>query len=93
MSDVQSYALIGLHVLTDTRLSGDEKILYTHIVHLSGVKPCVATNAFFASVFNVSTRTIQRQLEHLRNLGYIRVIPMLTRRVIIPLVPMSEDGE
>lgn len=90
-----SYAIISTAVMFDKQLSFGEKILYTYITALSRKQSCWASNAYFATCFDVSTRTIQNWLEHLRDLGYIRVDfeqkahdGRSKKRVIIPLVAM-----
>lgn len=68
------YAILPADVRYDKRLSGNEKLLYceiTSLTHKEGY--CWATNAYFADIYGVDKRTIQRWLDKLKKHKYIRI--------------------
>lgn len=68
------YAIIPADVRYDTELSANEKLLYSEISALTNkVGYCYATNTYFADLYNVDKRTIQRWIENLAHKGYIIV--------------------
>lgn len=68
------YAIIPANVRYDKRLSPNEKLLYgelTCLTHQDGY--CFATNAYFASLYGVTVRTVQGWLKSLEQCGYINI--------------------
>lgn len=68
------YAIIPAEVRYDTELSANEKLLYGEISALSNKKGhCFASNAYFADLYKVDKRTVQRWLENLDRQGYVLI--------------------
>lgn len=68
------YAIIPAEVRYDTELSANEKLLYGEISALSNkLGYCYAQNTYFAELYSVDKRSIQRWIENLVNRGYIIV--------------------
>jgi hypothetical protein len=68
------YAIIPAEVRYDTELSANEKLLYGEISALSNKEGhCFASNAYFADLYKVDKRTIQRWLENLDRQGYVLI--------------------
>jgi len=79
------YAVIPSDVLTDTRLTDFEKLLFASIASLTNSEGfCFASNAYFVSVFSKSERTIQYAIKHLQELDYIYIYfnPLKNKRFI-----------
>lgn len=75
MDRTPSYiAIISADVRYDSSLTPNAKLLYGEITALSNVKGyCFATNKYFASLYNVSERTITEWVSKLEEKGYISV--------------------
>lgn len=72
MREPSYHAIIPANVRYDNRLSANEKLMYGELTCLSNKYGyCWATNAYFANLYNVSIRTIQRWLENLEKCEYI----------------------
>lgn len=75
--DVQKpnyYAIIPAKIRYDTELTPNEKLLYGEITALSNKEGyCWANNAYFASLYNVSKRSITRWLDKLKRKNYISI--------------------
>ena len=68
------YAIIPADVRYDTELSANEKLLYGEISALCNkLGYCYAQNTYFAELYSVDKRSIQRWIENLVNRGYIIV--------------------
>ncbi len=68
------YAIIPADVRYDTELSANEKLLYGEISALCNkLGYCYAQNTYFAELYSVGKRSIQRWIENLVNRGYIIV--------------------
>jgi hypothetical protein len=68
------YAIIPANVRYDERLKLLSRMLYGEITALSNEKGyCWATNAYFASLYNTSLRTIKSCISELKEYGYINV--------------------
>ena len=68
------YAVLPSRVRYDARLCPNAKLLYAEISALTDVTGyCFASNAYFADLYGLSCRTIQRMLSQLQACGYIRV--------------------
>ena len=66
------YAILPANVRYDTRLNGDEKILYAEITALADQTGyCYAGNQYFVRLYGSTERTIQRWLKHLQECGYV----------------------
>lgn len=68
------YAILPADVRYDKRINGNEKLLYceiTSLTHKEGY--CWASNAYFADIYGVDKRTIQRWLDKLKKNKYIRI--------------------
>lgn len=70
-----NYVIIDSLVLRDSRLNSTDKIVYSLISGLAAtdLNCCVATNNYMANILNISYRTIQAALIHLKKYGYITV--------------------
>lgn len=83
------YAIITADVRYDDRLCANAKLLYAEITALSHARDyCWASNGYFAKLYNVEVRTVQRWIEQLARFGYIkvsRVKETSARRQLIPL--------
>lgn len=91
------YATIPASVRYDKKLKPAEKLLFAEICALTNVTGyCYATNSYFETLFDASTRTVQGWLKHLRDCGFISIVqvggdssePRAERR-ISPLVGMA----
>ena len=72
MSKANYYAVVPYPVLSDSRLTDFEKLLYAVISGLANSKGyCFATNAYFMGFFSKSERTIQYGISKLTKLEYI----------------------
>lgn len=66
------YAIIPARVRYDSNLSANEKLLYGELTALCQVEGfCWASNKYFANLYGVEVRTVQRWIEHLEKQGYI----------------------
>lgn len=70
-----NYVIIDSLVLRDSRLTSTDKIVYSLISGLSAtdLNCCVATNNYMSSILNISRRTIQTSIIHLKKFGYVTV--------------------
>lgn len=68
------YAIIPASVRYDKDLKPMERLLYGEITALCGASGyCWGTNAYFADLYGVSTRTICEWVNHLKAKGYIKI--------------------
>ena len=68
------YSIITADVRYDKSLNASQKLMFSEITTLCNTTgECWASNAYFAELYNVSTRTIPRWLETLRRRGYISI--------------------
>lgn len=66
------YSIIPAMVRYDNTLKANEKLLYGEITSLANATgACWATNAYFAKLYGVSTRTITEWINDLVNKGYL----------------------
>jgi uncharacterized phage protein (TIGR02220 family) len=71
------YSILTANVRYDERLSANEKILFSEITALSGKYGyCAARNGYFSKLYNVSDRSITRWIKHLRELEYLKYVPI-----------------
>ena len=69
------YAIIPAIIRYDNRLSSTEKLLYGEITALSNkLGYCVATNRYFAELYNLTEATISVSISKLATCGYIDVV-------------------
>jgi len=69
------YAILPADVRYDPNLKDKAKLLYGEISALSNkTGECTATNNYFAKLFHITTKTVSRLIQNLKNSGYIRVI-------------------
>ena len=77
------YAVITAPVRYDPKLSDSEKLLYGEITAFTGKgAECWASTQWFADLYNVDDRTIQRRLFSLVRAGYIKVYKKGRKRYI-----------
>lgn len=95
------YAILTAPVRYDNRLKAAEKILYAEITALSNVEGyCFAGNGYFAELYGVDKRTIQRWLMDLKKYGYVQILSIPDSdgsgadRKITPVMeqPVSENN-
>lgn len=68
------YAIITANVRYDRRLKANEKLIYAEITALSNKYGyCTASNGYFSKVFEYSTRAVSTWINHLKELGYLKV--------------------
>ena len=68
------YAVIPSYVRYCEELKYPERLLYGEITALAGKEGyCFAKNKYFAELYNVSSRTVSRWINHLENLGFVKV--------------------
>ena len=68
------YAIIPAIVRYDNQLNGNAKLLYGELTALANERGyCWATNQYFASLYNVSKRTIISWMKQLEKRKYIKI--------------------
>ena len=68
------YAIIPAYVRYDSELTPNAKLLFGEITALSNeLGYCFATNQYFANLYNVSTVSISKWVNQLKQKGYITV--------------------
>ena len=68
------YSITPATVRYDNRLKANEKLLFGEITALSNVKGyCYSTNKYFSKLYNVATPTVSKWINHLKELGYVKV--------------------
>ena len=68
------YAVIPANIRYDESLPPNAKLLYGEITALCNTEGyCWASNKYFAALYGVTDRTIQRWLEVLNERGYIEI--------------------
>lgn len=68
------YSILTAQVRYDKRLKPIEKLLYSEISALLNMRgECYASNKYFAELYDVSERAVTRYIQHLEELGYIRI--------------------
>ena len=68
------YAIIPAYVRYDSELTPNAKLLFGEITALSNeLGYCFATNQYFANLYNVSTVSISKWVNQLKEKGYILV--------------------
>ena len=68
------YSITPATVRYDGRLKANEKLLFGEITALSNMKGyCYSTNKYFSKLYNVATPTVSKWINHLKELGYVKV--------------------
>ncbi|MDO3393564.1 DnaD domain protein [Ligilactobacillus sp. 110_WCHN] len=68
------YSITPATVRYDNRLKPNEKLLFGEITALSNIKGyCYSTNKYFSKLYDVATPTVSKWINHLKELGYIKV--------------------
>lgn len=75
MTEVPNYyAVVPANVRYDMRLKAAEKLLYAEVTALCNMNgECYASNAYFASLYGVDSRTVRRWISNLGKMGYFRL--------------------
>ena len=69
------YSILPAEVRYDKRLTANEKLLYSEITSLtSKTGECWASNEYFASIYELSIRSITRMIANLKKYGYINIV-------------------
>lgn len=78
MKDKPSYySILTADVRYDEKLSASEKLLFSEITALSNKHGyCTAGNGYFSKLYNVSDRSVTRWIKHLKELGYLKYVPI-----------------
>jgi len=93
------YAIIPADVRYDNDLKGNEKLLYGEITALANKRGyCWAKNSYFAKLYDVNSRTIQRYINTLEKKKYIITQSNSSGRVIVinpttGVTKLSEGGD
>lgn len=87
------YAILPAFVRYDTDLSSTSKLIYAEITALTNEKGyCWASNKYFATLFQISDRQVQRVLKQLAEKGYIIVsIENKTKRKIFIIETLDKN--
>lgn len=68
------YSVTPATVRYDKRLKPNEKLLFGEITALSNIKGyCYSTNKYFSNLYNKDVATISRWINHLKELGYLKI--------------------
>ena len=78
MTDKPSYySILTADVRYDEKLNASEKLLFSEITALSNKHGyCTAGNGYFSKLYNVSDRSVTRWIKHLKELGYLKYVPI-----------------
>lgn len=78
MTDKPSYySILTADVRYDEKLNASEKLLFSEITALSNrYGYCTAGNGYFSKLYNVSDRSVTRWIKHLKELGYLKYVPI-----------------
>lgn len=78
MTDKPSYySILTADVRYDEKLNASEKWLFSEITALSNKHGyCTAGNGYFSKLYNVSDRSVTRWIKHLKELGYLKYVPI-----------------
>lgn len=71
------YSILTANVRYDKRLKANEKLLFSEITALSNKYGyCTGGNEYFSKLYNVSERSITRWIGNLKELGYLKYVPI-----------------
>ena len=96
-TDKPSYwAVLPAAVRYDPKIPASAKLLYAEISSLTGSRGfCYASNAYFAGLYGITERTLQRHLKALESGGYIRIQDGAggseTRKIYAGVNPLAEN--
>ena len=78
MKDKPSYySILTADVRYNEKLNASEKLLFSEITALSNKHGyCTAGNGYFSKLYNVSDRSVTRWIKHLKELGYLKYVPI-----------------
>lgn len=88
------YAIITADVRYDNRLTDSEKLLYAEITALSNKYGyCIASNGYFAKLYNVTKVTISRRISKLTKNNYLHIETVKKGEQIIQrkLYPLTQN--
>ena len=88
------YAIITADVRYDNRLTDSEKLLYAEITALSNKYGyCIASNGYFAKLYNVAKVTISRRISKLTKNNYLHIETVKKGEQIIQrkLYPLTQN--
>ena len=74
MPNPSYYSILTADIRYNQNITDSEKILFSELTALANKNGyCHASNKYFTSIYNVSTRTIQNRLRKLKNHGFIKI--------------------
>jgi len=74
MPNPNYYSILTADIRYNQNITDSEKILFSELTALANKNGyCHASNKYFASIYNVSTRTIQNRLKKLKDHGFIKI--------------------
>jgi len=74
MPNPNYYSILTADIRYNQNITDSEKILFSELTALANKNGyCHASNKYFTSIYNVSTRTIQNRLRKLKNHGFIKI--------------------
>jgi len=90
------WAVLPAAVRYDPAITAGAKLLYAEISSLTGSRGfCYASNAYFAGLYGITERTLQRHLKALESGGYIRIQDGAggseTRKIYAGVNPLAEN--
>lgn len=86
------FAVIPAEVRYSKELNGDAKLLYGEITALSNKHGyCFASNQYFADLYTVEIRSVQRWVAALQKNGFINVLVNGKNRRIYPIVASTQE--
>ena len=88
------YAIITADVRYDNRLTDSEKLLYAEITALSNKYGyCIASNGYFAKLYNVTKVTISRRISKLTKNNYLHIETIKKGEQIVQrkLYPLTQN--
>lgn len=92
-----NYAILPAKIRYDKNLTDSEKLLFCELTALSNNKGfCYASNKYLSGIFNVTTGTVSKRINRLKEKGYLKIIMIregleIKERHIYPLLdnPLS----
>ena len=74
MPNPSYYSILTADIRYNQNITDSEKILFSELTALANKNGyCHASNKYFTSIYNVSTRTIQNRLKKLKDHGFIKI--------------------
>ena len=92
------WAVLPAAVRYDPAITAGAKLLYAEISSLTGSRGyCYASNAYFAGLYGITERTLQRHLKALEDAGYIRILDgnggKARRRIFAGVNPLAGNPD